>query len=222
MPPGDWRAQRTVFNVTGATKAMAVAAALASMITGSRTVYIPEETEEARVTDLPLPRLALRSVLSPARARVLEAIASGQYPSLRDLAKRLRLSPATISHHVFRLRDMCAVHVERAEDPRLAAPRVTETGQVLLLFHGELQGFGQVGAQLAADSRPCSKSTRSLSGARSSMILGPWQLERDRRCSHFLCGVENAAVVREQDDLPFLAQVRKDLEPAFEPFVVEV
>lgn len=121
-----------VFNVTGGTKAMAVAAALACLVTGTRAVYVPEDSDRHDLIDLPLPALAVTSLLTPGQARVLGALDTGDYRSESELAKALRLAPATVSYHLGKLRSLGAVRWREDRDGRVNRAEVTDTGRVLL------------------------------------------------------------------------------------------
>ena len=127
------RPEHCVFNLTGGTKAMAVAATLACVLTGTRAIYVPEESPDPSPVRLPLPPLVPRQGLTAHRARVLRRLAEREYESQAALARALRLAESTVHHHVAALRAMGAVE---SQDPRSreSPPRVTETGRLLLLL----------------------------------------------------------------------------------------
>lgn len=129
------RADRCVFNLTGGTKTMTVAATLACVITDTRAVYVPEESERMDLVDVPLPTVLVGSILTKGKAKVLEALSNRDFDSMAELAAEVRLAPATVSHHVLTLRQLRALEVERGEDARRAEPRITQTGRVLLMLH---------------------------------------------------------------------------------------
>jgi len=128
-----------VFNLTGGTKTMAIAASFACLASGARAVYVREESDRPEPIDVPLPTLALRSPFTPAQARVLQAIAHRTFSSETELAKTLRLSVPTTSHHLRRLHGRRAVAWEGAEDGRIRRAKITKIGEVLLLLHERLE-----------------------------------------------------------------------------------
>ncbi len=123
-----------VFNLTGGTKAMAVAATLVCVVTGTRALYVPEESEDPQPLDLPLPPLLPKPVLTPQRARVLRSLAGRDYPSQAELARALRMAESTVFHHLSRLRAVGAVETARHEGGPGIRPRITDTGRLLLLL----------------------------------------------------------------------------------------
>ncbi len=127
-----------VFNLTGGTKVMAVAATLVCVVTGTRALYVPEESEDPEPLDLPLPPLLLQPVLTPQRARVLRSLAGRDYPSQAELARALRMAESTVFHHLARLRAVGAVGTARQEGGPRVTPRITDTGRLLLLLRESL------------------------------------------------------------------------------------
>jgi len=128
-----------VFNLTGGTKPMAVAATLACLVTGAKAVYVPEESERSDLIELPLPAITIRSLLTPSQARLLRVVAEHEFSSGRDLAKYLRRSAATVSFHLTKLHQIGAISEEGTEDGRVVQPRITKVGEVLLLLHERLR-----------------------------------------------------------------------------------
>jgi len=126
-----------VFNLTGGTKAMAVAATLACVLTGTRAIYVPEASPDPRPVPLPLPALRLESPLSPQRARVLRALAETEYPSQATLAKAVNLAESSVQHHMREMRE--AGLLEPAANARESPPRATEAGRLLLLIQHVLE-----------------------------------------------------------------------------------
>ena len=125
--------QHCVFNLTGGTKAMAVAATLACVLTGVRAVYVPEESEDPAPIDLPLPRLLLKPVLTPQRIKVLRALAGREYSSQRELAKAVRMAESTVFYHLTQLRAAGAVVTSKPEGARSLSLRITDVGRMLLI-----------------------------------------------------------------------------------------
>ncbi len=132
-------ARNCVFNLTGGTKAMAVAASLACVLTGVRAVYVPEESEDPMPVDLPLPPLLLKPVLTPQRERVLSALAEREYPSQAALARALRLAESTVCHHLTQLKAAGAVEVAPSEEANGLIPRITARGRLLILLQAWLR-----------------------------------------------------------------------------------
>jgi len=133
------RPENSAFNLTGGTKTMTVAATLACLITGTRAYYVPEESDSPEPIELPLPSISVRSVLTPGQARALAALSQHDFDSMTELAKSLRLSSATVCHHVSRLAQMGAVSQSRGRDGRVVSTRLTEAGRILLLLHDTLR-----------------------------------------------------------------------------------
>lgn len=117
------------FNLTGGTKAMAVAATLACLLTGTRVLYVPEESPSPRPIPLPLPPISTWSTLTDRSIRLLRLLADRDFATQSELVKALRRSQATVSHHVARLRALKLVG--DAEGGGLA---LTETGRLVLLL----------------------------------------------------------------------------------------
>jgi len=128
-----------VFNLTGGTKPMAVAATLACLVTGTKAVYVPEESERPDLIELPLPAIMIRSLLTPSQAKLLRVVAEHEFSSEKDLAEYLRRSAPTVCYHVERLRQVGAISEGGTEDRRIVQPRITKTGEVLLLLHERLR-----------------------------------------------------------------------------------
>ena len=124
------RPDHCVFNLTGGTKAMAVAATLACVLTGTRAIYVPEESPDPKPVPLPLPALRLTSPLSDRRARVLRALVETKYLSQAALATAVKLAESTVHHHLREMRR--ASLVEPTADTRKSPPRATEAGRLLL------------------------------------------------------------------------------------------
>ncbi len=130
--------EHCVFNLTGGTKAMAVAATLACVLTGVRAVYVPEESDDPSPIDLPLPRLLLKPVLTPQRTKVLRALAAREYSSQTELARALRMAESTVFYHLAQLKTTGAVVITKSEVAHGQSPRVTDTGRLLLLLQRSL------------------------------------------------------------------------------------
>jgi len=126
---------RSVFNLTGGTKTMTVAATLACLVTGTRAVYVPEESERMDLVEVPLPTVLVGSILTKGKEKVLKALSNRDFDSMAQLAGEVCLAPATVSHHISTLRQLRAVEVNRGEDARTGEPRITQTGRVLLILH---------------------------------------------------------------------------------------
>ncbi len=128
-----------VFNLTGGTKAMAVAATLACVLTGVRAVYVPEESAEPGPVDLPLPRLLLKPVLTRQRTKVLRAMAEREYSSQAELAKAVKLAESTVFYHLGQLKAAGAVVMAKSVAAHGQSPQVTEIGRLLLLLQNSLE-----------------------------------------------------------------------------------
>ncbi len=133
------RPDNCVFNLTGGTKAMAVAATLACVLTGVRALYVPEESVDPRPIDLPLSRFSLKPVLTLQRAKVLRAVAQREYSSQRELAKAVRMAESTVFYHLTQLKASGAVVVSKSEAAHGQSPAVTDTGRLLLLLQGSIE-----------------------------------------------------------------------------------
>jgi len=127
-----------VFNITGGTKPMAVAAALACLVTGAKAVYVPEESEKLDIIELPLPAITVRPLLTPTQFKMLRAVAQNEFLSEKDLAGYLRRSAPTVCYHLEKLRQIGAIGEEGTGDRRIVRPKITKAGEVLLLLHERL------------------------------------------------------------------------------------
>jgi len=122
-----------VFNLTGGTKPMAVAATIACMVLGVPTFYVPEEQELAQAIELPIFRIRYSNVLTPKTYKILELIREASPASLGDLADRLGIQQSTLSGHIRKLEDSAAVRLVSVPGKgQLRRPELTEAGLLLL------------------------------------------------------------------------------------------
>jgi DNA-binding MarR family transcriptional regulator len=73
---------------------------------------------------------ALASLIGRTRARVLAAIGAAAGPTTTEIARRLRISPASASEHAYALRAAGLIRTERAGTG--VAHRITPLGRALL------------------------------------------------------------------------------------------
>lgn len=122
-----------VFNLTGGTKPMAIAATVACIMLGVPAYYVPEEHELAPGIELPIFRIPYSKVLTPKAYRVLEAIHEKKPDSLRDLADRLGIEQSTLSGHLRKLEESAAVRLVAVPGKgQLRRPELTQAGTLLL------------------------------------------------------------------------------------------
>lgn len=122
-----------VFNLTGGTKPMAIAATVACMILGVPAYYVPEEQELAQGIELPIFRIRYSKVLTAKAYRVLEVIRETEPASLGDLAHRLGIEQSTLSGHLRRLEESAAIRLVAVPGKgQLRRPELTEAGSLLL------------------------------------------------------------------------------------------
>jgi CRISPR locus-related DNA-binding protein len=123
-----------VFNLTGGTKPMAVAATVACMVLGIRAFYVPEEQEGAPAGELPVVRIRYASVLTSAQRRVLEVVRDKEPGSLAALAQLLRVQPPTLSGHLRKLEDLGALRLQAPDQGgQTRRPTLTDAGAMLLV-----------------------------------------------------------------------------------------
>jgi DNA-binding transcriptional ArsR family regulator len=124
---------KKVFNLTGGTKPMAIAATLACIMLGVPAYYVPEEHELAPGIELPIFRIRYSTVLTPKAYRVLEAIHGREPDSLGDLADRLGIEQSTLSGHLRKLEECAAIRLVAVPGKgQLRRPELTEAGSLLL------------------------------------------------------------------------------------------
>lgn len=127
--------RRLVFNLTGGPKTMTVAATIACLVHGVRTLYVAEESEGIGAPfALPLLRIRYSQFLTEAQAKLLDAIKKYEPGSLDELADILRRSNATITFHTQKLEEIGALTF--LSDPKnrlLRSPRLTFTGEIMLM-----------------------------------------------------------------------------------------
>ncbi|HLB67692.1 MAG TPA: DUF6293 family protein [Thermoplasmata archaeon] len=130
--------EEMVFNLTGGTKPMAVAATVACMVLGVTAYYVPEEQEGAQAIELPIFRIRYSNVLTTKERRVLEEVRQNQPESLTDLADELGIEPSTLSGHLRNLEKLAAVRLISIEGKgQLRRPELTQAGDLLLAVeHG--------------------------------------------------------------------------------------
>jgi len=126
-------AEGMVFNLTGGTKPMAIAATVACMVLGVPAYYVPEEQEGAQAIELPIFRIRYSNVLTAKEYRILEVIREFQPRSLKELADRLEIEPSTLSGHLRNLEKLGAIRLIPIEGKGLLRrPDLTEAGTLLL------------------------------------------------------------------------------------------
>jgi len=136
-------ARDSVFNITGGSKPMSMAAAIACMMAGVRTYYVPEEQEGAQAILLPIFRLNYSRLLTPRQREIMRLIAEETPRSERDLASRLGVKESTLSGHLRRLGALGAVALP--PDPkqtRIHRPQLTEAGRLMLSIEEEVSPHG--------------------------------------------------------------------------------
>jgi len=122
-----------VFNLTGGTKPMAIAATVACMVLGVPAYYVPEEHELAQGIELPIFRIQYSSVLTAKEYRVLKVIREMEPNSLGDLSDRLGIEQSTLSGHLRKLEKSAAVRLVAVPGKgQLRRPELTEAGSLLL------------------------------------------------------------------------------------------
>jgi len=127
------RSEEAVFNLTGGTKPMAVAATVACMVLGVPAYYFPEEQDLAQAIELPIFRIRYSNVLTARAHKVLAEIRDTKPASLGDLANRLGIQQPTLSGHLRKLEKAGAVRlVAIAGKGQLRRPELTEAGSLLL------------------------------------------------------------------------------------------
>ena len=127
------RSENAVFNITGGSKPMSMAAAIACMMTGVRTYYVPEEQEGVQAILLPIFQLRYSRVLTPKQRKILEAINTTGPKSESQLAHHLGILESTLSGHLSRLADIGAVTLSAdIREGRIHRPELTAAGKLLL------------------------------------------------------------------------------------------
>ncbi len=122
-----------VFNLTGGTKPMAIAATVACMMLGVPVYYVPEEHELAPGIELPIFRIRYSTVVTAKAYKVLEAIHGAEPASLGDLADLLGIEQSTLSGHLRRLEEFGAVRLVAVPGKgQLRRPELTQAGTLLL------------------------------------------------------------------------------------------
>ncbi len=122
-----------VFNLTGGTKPMAIAATVACMMLGVPAYYVPEEHELAPGIELPIFRIRYSTLVTAKAYKVLEAIHETEPTSLGDLAHRLGIKQSTLSGHLRKLEEFGAVRLVAVPGKgQLRRPELTEAGTLLL------------------------------------------------------------------------------------------
>jgi DNA-binding transcriptional ArsR family regulator len=76
---------------------------------------------------------AFKALADPQRRRVLQMLRSGELPA-GEIARRLGLTPATVSHHLAQLRGAELVRVRRAGQQRIYALNTSVVEDVMLLI----------------------------------------------------------------------------------------
>lgn len=134
--------EEKVFNLTGGTKPMAIAATVACMVLGIPAHYVPEEQELAQGIELPIFRIRYSKVLTPKTYRVLGVIRETSPASLADLAGRLGIEQSTLSGHLRKLEESGAIRLVAVPGKgQLRRPEVTEAGSLLIAAE-RLAGIG--------------------------------------------------------------------------------
>ncbi len=131
-------AENVVFNVTAGTPVISSAATLASVLEGTRAVYI----DERNGSEISLPLLSMRyeEVLGPECRRVLAAIAKHKDKGTvqTEIGKALNLARATVSHHVKSLKLKQLVTVSpHPDDGRREILRARPSASLLLMDDDE-------------------------------------------------------------------------------------
>ncbi len=122
-----------IFNLTGGTKPMAIAATIACMMLGVPAYYVPEEHELAPGIELPIFRIRYSTVLTPKAYKVLEAIHDIRPPSLGSLADQLGIEQSTLSGHLRKLEEIGAIRlVSVSGRGQLRRPELTQAGTLFL------------------------------------------------------------------------------------------
>lgn len=134
--------EEVILNLTGGPKTMTIASTIVSLFLGLRVIYIPEESNlDMPPIELPLFRIPYSSVLTKGQLRVLRCVEETEPRSLDQLARSLRLSNATITHHIRNLERMGALEISIDEKDRtIHRPRVTTNGRIMLLAEETLGG----------------------------------------------------------------------------------
>lgn len=127
------RSEDVVFNLTGGTKPMAVAATVACMVLGVPAYYVPEEQALEQAIELPIFRIRYSNVLTTKEYKILEVIRDTQPGSLGDLAELVEIEPSTLSGHLRKLEKAAAVRLVAVQGKgQLRRPELTEAGNLLL------------------------------------------------------------------------------------------
>jgi CRISPR locus-related DNA-binding protein len=122
-----------VFNLTGGTKPMAIAATVACIMLGIPAYYVPEEHELAPSIELPIFRIRYSTILTPKAYRILETIYEKNPDSLKDLADHLGIEQSTLSGHLRKLEESAAVRLTAVPGKgQLRKPELTQAGTLLL------------------------------------------------------------------------------------------
>jgi len=124
-------AEGIVFNLTGGTKPMVIAAAVACMVLGIPAYYVPEEQHGAQAIELPIFRIRYSTVLTAKELRILEVIQESEPESLKELADRLGIEQSTLSGHLRNLEKLAAIRLVPMEG-LVRRPELTQAGALLL------------------------------------------------------------------------------------------
>lgn len=122
-----------VFNVTGGTPVISSAATLTCVLEGVRAVYVDERT--GKEVNLPLLSLRYDEILNAEQRRVLVFVAKrADGCTQADVMRGLKLSRATVSHHVQNLKRKQLLRAEQdPKDARRETLRVQESAALLLM-----------------------------------------------------------------------------------------